>query len=169
MKMYVIMVFVFINATSSYSQSRIRDTTQMDTIASNNAKTTEYKPTPSDERILDQSVNIKWRYSTSSNTNERWYFKTTCISNYNGVIKIWLKAKSSSEVINGKTYKNIERKVLISFDCSAKTVTNHAIYTYDSQGKIIDSDTQDYTEPQDIVPGSVLEKLQEDICYYYSD
>lgn len=86
-----------------------------------------------------------------------------------GLKKVWVKVKISKDsfIKNGKTttYYKITQMQLLEIKCATNEYRTKTTVTYNAKGDVIDSNESEGDNFHDAVPGSVLDKVIEEVCY----
>lgn len=113
-----------------------------------------------------------WISLGSSNDGDEWFMKTEMESKDYNTIRIWLKQTRKKYVHkkNGKsiTYTNAVAMYLTAVDCKSKKLKFEYFSIYDSNGKVIFSDQDEYSDWQIAPPGSVGENIVTQVCERYN-
>lgn len=110
-----------------------------------------------------------WVYSFSDNSRNIWYVNKEYISKSNKTIKVWVKVESPKIIIKKKLYKNVEQKYLITFDCKSYRTQTLRMITYSNTNSVIQDINSDYENFEDIIPGSVIERVSKTVCSLFND
>ena len=109
---------------------------------------------------------------TNKDGKEKYYIKSTPVSNTEGMIKVWTKSSlpKYTNKRNGKTYLNVESKILYEFDCGERKMQILSIIVYNSSGDIISSyEPKEYElEWKNAVPESIGELLLDKACELFN-
>ena len=109
----------------------------------------------------------------SKDGKEKYYLKSTPVSNDGGDIKVWSKTLMSKYINpkNKKTYLNVEYKILYEFDCTDRKMQFLSINVYNASGDIIYSyEFKSYElEWKHIVPETIAEQLLDKACELFNN
>lgn len=106
-----------------------------------------------------------WVYVSTSTANEKWYIRNKPESKSYGKIKIWIKIKMPSVVVEKKTYKNVYKLQLMNFDCANNKVAFMSEATYlTSTGELIDNYEPPYEKYMTVFPETILEAVFTKVC-----
>ena len=116
-----------------------------------------------------------WVYVGADSDENKWYVKSEYVKkgsldDSENSFRIWTKKELKKTTIkkNGKTltYTNVKELQLIVADCEERKIKFVTNTVYDSQGKIIESNTLlDFLQAWvDVVPDSMGEAMLDKIC-----
>lgn len=106
------------------------------------------------------NIHFDWIYSGIKTKDEIYFINSEPVDNRSsGQTKVWIKEILRSHTYQGKTYANVECKALCTYDFDEQKYKTDDIYFYSSDGDVIDSSLNSYSEWDNIIPGTVGEGL----------
>lgn len=118
--------------------------------------------------IKDKIENIRYEWiPIEIGSDDSYYFTNSeLVSNRGGTIQVWLKQLIKTFKHKNITYKNIEVKMLWSFDCADKKILIEDVIYYNN-GKVITSMKGSSYDWRNVIPESIGEILLKNVCQIF--
>ena len=110
--------------------------------------------------LPDTAIAANWVMFEATGKRTLYADSTSITAPQNGVVKVWVKVDLSKDA-------TVAPSTMIQhweYMCAAHTTRVSSSVTYKADGTVIDSTTTQYAAFEDIVPDSVAQTLEQDIC-----